>query len=270
MQRVWVQLRADGSRAHGPALRVRLLSPAHPAAAAAAAALNSEASAWPHPSQPPKDGWLARGGGAPSVGAADPESGLVTPGAGRAPAAAESAGPGADTPSRAGARGSADLETMLGWLSLGGDGAAREPRQGPREGLQPAPGAAGAGAGRGAHQALSGPAADARRSPAPEQPADIVPARNGAPGSAGSAAPAAPADQAGARPTAPAGMRAGTLAATHSDDRGVSVAAVLAGLEEGSLGEWGRSAGEDDPGMRSEDNGDQRWRVPQDNPQASL
>ncbi|CAM6101379.1 unnamed protein product [Calypogeia fissa] len=32
MDTVWVQLRADGSRAHAPKLRVRLLSPAHPAA----------------------------------------------------------------------------------------------------------------------------------------------------------------------------------------------------------------------------------------------
>ncbi|KAL2633824.1 hypothetical protein R1flu_005303 [Riccia fluitans] len=34
MDSIWVQLRADGSRAHAPKLRVRLLSPAHPAAKA--------------------------------------------------------------------------------------------------------------------------------------------------------------------------------------------------------------------------------------------
>ncbi len=263
MQRVWVQLRADGSRAHGPALRMRLLSPAHPAAAAAAAARDREASARPGVTQTPQGGSLARGSGAPS-GATVPESGLVTLGAGRAPAAAE-----ADAPSRAGARGSAELETMLGWLSLDGNGAAVEPRRGPSEGWQPAPEAAGARAGPSAHQALSGPAANARRNPAPEQLACSVLARTGAPGPASSAASAAPADQAGAQLTAPAGTRAGALAATPSDERGASVAAVLAGLELGSQGEWGQGAGEGDPCMRSEEDVDERWRVPLDNPQAS-
>jgi DIS3-like exonuclease 1 len=38
MDEVWVEMGAEVSRAHGPALRLRLLSPGHPAAAAAAAA----------------------------------------------------------------------------------------------------------------------------------------------------------------------------------------------------------------------------------------
>ena len=38
MQRVWVQLSADGSRAHGPTLRMHLLADGHPAALEAAAA----------------------------------------------------------------------------------------------------------------------------------------------------------------------------------------------------------------------------------------
>lgn len=45
MQRVWVQLRADGSRAHGPRLSMRLLTLRHPAAAAAAAAAAASAKA---------------------------------------------------------------------------------------------------------------------------------------------------------------------------------------------------------------------------------
>lgn len=36
MQRVWVQLSADGSRVHGPSLRMRLLADSHPAAVEAA------------------------------------------------------------------------------------------------------------------------------------------------------------------------------------------------------------------------------------------
>lgn len=45
MQRVWVQLSADGSRAHGPRLRLRLLADTHPEAQAAAAKEAAQAAA---------------------------------------------------------------------------------------------------------------------------------------------------------------------------------------------------------------------------------
>jgi VacB/RNase II family 3'-5' exoribonuclease len=58
LQRVWVELRAGGSRAHGLALRARLLHETHPAAVAAAAAARGEggtsgAAAAPRAASPP-------------------------------------------------------------------------------------------------------------------------------------------------------------------------------------------------------------------------
>lgn len=47
MQRVWVELGADGSRAHGPTLQMRLVSESHPLVVAQAAKTATAVSAAP-------------------------------------------------------------------------------------------------------------------------------------------------------------------------------------------------------------------------------
>ncbi|GAB4819868.1 hypothetical protein N2152v2_006914 [Parachlorella kessleri] len=74
MQRVWVELGADGSRAHGPALRMRLLADSHPAALEAAARQLREA---------PREGPAALAGAANQI--------CTVPAAGAAAAAAAGA-----------------------------------------------------------------------------------------------------------------------------------------------------------------------------------
>lgn len=73
MQRVWVRLSADGSRAHGPTLRMRLLADSHPEAQAAAQKEAAEAAAAGTSSQPQ----------APAAGPAAGCSALSRPGAAR-------------------------------------------------------------------------------------------------------------------------------------------------------------------------------------------
>lgn len=98
MQRLWVQLSADGSRAHGPRLRMRLLADEHPAAVQAAEREAAEAAA----------AGRGQGGGGvdapgcgslPRRGAARPA--YRPPGVGTAAAASEAVGrPGAPAAAR--------------------------------------------------------------------------------------------------------------------------------------------------------------------------
>jgi pyruvate/2-oxoglutarate dehydrogenase complex dihydrolipoamide acyltransferase (E2) component len=96
MQRVWVRLSADGSRAHGPRLRLRLLADQHPQAAEAAAreapsAPTARAAAGCN-GGPVKAGWARAGYRPPGFGA--PQPAAAAPAASAAPAApAEPAAP---------------------------------------------------------------------------------------------------------------------------------------------------------------------------------
>lgn len=234
MQRVWVQLRADGSRAHGPRLSMRLLTLRHPAAAAAASAKATadeenpgfDARLRPLPggaAAAPATAGAVRSGFAAGLGHGMEPAGRPA----RASAAACVLGPASNPKSitsnlHSAAADSQDvgLDTMLQWLSLssGGDQHGGDQPKGGQHG-----------------EALAGDrqrAADSSAAGAPGASAapELVPGNNARAATGGTRA-----DTRSSRdPASENGQRASTLGADRSrgDGAAASVAATLCSMED--------------------------------------